>query len=329
MRRRDCAELPDDVSFEAASTLPVAGLTALRTLAVGGSALGRRVLVTGAAGGVGRFAVQLAARAGAHVTAVAASPERAAGLRELGAHEIVEDLEPAGEAFDVILESVGGPSLAAALQRVAPDGVVVSFGDSSGEPVQLQASSFYRRTGATVYAFMVFRELDRHASGRARPRHARRPRGGGGAARRDRHDGVLARGTRRGRGADGPARARQGRAGGRLTMPRRDERVVWSSDGGDRRKAQQRAGERDRVRAGDGRVRVRRETSGRRGKAVTTVSGVPVADAELRELAGRLKKRCGVGGTVKDGIIELQGDHRDAVVEVLRADGYDVVLAGG
>ena len=75
------------------------------------------------------------------------------------------------------------------------------------------------------------------------------------------------------------------------------------------------------------RVKVRRETAGRRGKAVTTISGVPLDDAGLRELAGRLKKRCGVGGSAKGGVIELQGDHRDVVVEVLRADGYDVVLA--
>jgi translation initiation factor 1 len=77
------------------------------------------------------------------------------------------------------------------------------------------------------------------------------------------------------------------------------------------------------------RVKVRRETAGRRGKAVTTISNVPLDDAGLRELAGRLKKRCGVGGSAKDGVIELQGDHRDAVMEMLRADGYDVVLAGG
>jgi translation initiation factor 1 len=102
--------------------------------------------------------------------------------------------------------------------------------------------------------------------------------------------------------------------------------LVWSSDEGDRR----RAGEDEprRPPAG-GRVKVRREVAGRRGKAVTTISGVPLDDAGLRELAGRLKKRCGVGGSAKGGVIELQGDHRDVVVEVLRADGYDVVLAGG
>jgi translation initiation factor 1 len=77
------------------------------------------------------------------------------------------------------------------------------------------------------------------------------------------------------------------------------------------------------------RVRVRRETAGRRGKAVTTIYDLPLDDAGLRELAGRLKKRCGVGGSAKDGVIELQGDHRDVVIAELEAAGYDAVLAGG
>jgi translation initiation factor 1 len=111
-------------------------------------------------------------------------------------------------------------------------------------------------------------------------------------------------------------------------MPRRgDTKVVWSSADGDLRKARD-PGLKAR-RAAGGRVKVRRETSGRRGKAVTTVADVPLDDDGLKELAGRLKKRCGVGGSVKDGVIELQGDHRDAVLEVLKADGYDAVLAGG
>ena len=80
---------------------------------------------------------------------------------------------------------------------------------------------------------------------------------------------------------------------------------------------------------GSERVKVRRETSGRRGKGVTAIYNVPLSDSELNELGTRLKKRCGVGGSVKDGVIELQGDHRDTVVEVLRGEGYDPVLAGG
>ena len=104
-----------------------------------------------------------------------------------------------------------------------------------------------------------------------------------------------------------------------------DRRLVWARGEGDRRTAR----EPRPAAGGGGRVKVRREVAGRRGKAVTTISGVPLDDAGLRELAGRLKKRCGVGGSAKGGVIELQGDHRDVVVELLRADGYDVVLAGG
>jgi len=111
-------------------------------------------------------------------------------------------------------------------------------------------------------------------------------------------------------------------------MSKRDANLVWSSDGGDRRR-ESRGRPAQSAPAGGGRVKVRREVAGRRGKAVTTVSNVPVDDAGLKELAGRLKKRCGVGGSAKDGVIELQGDHRDVVVEVLKAEGYDVVLAGG
>ena len=68
-------------------------------------------------------------------------------------------------------------------------------------------------------------------------------------------------------------------------------------------------------------MKVRREVGGRRGKTVTTVSGVPLADDGLKDLAGRLKKRCGVGGSVKDGVIELQGDHREVVLSVCGMPG--------
>jgi translation initiation factor 1 len=104
-------------------------------------------------------------------------------------------------------------------------------------------------------------------------------------------------------------------------------RVVYSTAEGDLRSARDPAVSQRRS-DGD-RVKVRREIAGRRGKAVTTVSGVPVDDMELKALAGRLKKRCGVGGSVKGGVIELQGDHRTVVVEVLEAEGFRPVLAGG
>jgi NADPH:quinone reductase-like Zn-dependent oxidoreductase len=159
------APLPDSVSFEAASTLPVAGLTAVRALEVGGPLLGRRVLVTGAAGGVGRFAVQLAHRAGAHVTGVIGSPERGAGLKELGADELVTELSPEGESFDLLLESVGGASLAAALTRVGVKGTIVSFGASSPDPTTFKVETFYNRGGPRLYGLRVFHELEFHGSG--------------------------------------------------------------------------------------------------------------------------------------------------------------------
>jgi NADPH2:quinone reductase len=159
------AALPDDVGFEAASTLPVAGLTALRALEVGGPLLGRRVLVTGAAGGVGRFAVQLAHRAGAHVTGVVRSLERGAGLREIGADELITELEPDGEPFDLLLESVGGASLAAAFTRVGPKGTIVAFGASSPEPTTFDVARFYNRGGPRLYGLRVFDELRFHGTG--------------------------------------------------------------------------------------------------------------------------------------------------------------------
>jgi translation initiation factor 1 len=104
---------------------------------------------------------------------------------------------------------------------------------------------------------------------------------------------------------------------------KRDSRVVYSTTDGDLRKA--RDPDLKKRQADGNRVQVRREVAGRRGKTVTTVSGVPVDDAELKQLAAKLKKRCGVGGSVKAGVIEIQGDHREAVVEILNGEGYTVV----
>ena len=81
--------------------------------------------------------------------------------------------------------------------------------------------------------------------------------------------------------------------------------------------------------AGDGRVRVGRETQGRGGKAVTVIRGLPLTPQELKALAKDLKQRCGTGGTVKDDAIEIQGDHRDAVVAELARRGFDAKRSGG
>ncbi|WP_196094350.1 stress response translation initiation inhibitor YciH [Enterobacter roggenkampii] len=80
---------------------------------------------------------------------------------------------------------------------------------------------------------------------------------------------------------------------------------------------------------GDGIVRIQRQTSGRKGKGVFLISGIDVDDAELTKLAAELKKKCGCGGAVKDGIIEIQGDKRDLIKSLLEAKGMKVKLAGG
>jgi translation initiation factor 1 len=79
----------------------------------------------------------------------------------------------------------------------------------------------------------------------------------------------------------------------------------------------------------DGTVRLRRETKGRGGGTVIVISGIPLVGPALKELAGALKKHCGCGGTIKDGIIEIQGDHRDTLLLELQTRGYRVKLAGG
>ncbi len=83
------------------------------------------------------------------------------------------------------------------------------------------------------------------------------------------------------------------------------------------------------VPAGDGVVHVSRETKGRKGKGVTLITGVPVDEDKLRALAKQLKRRCGAGGTVKDRVIEIQGDHRNLLIAELQKQGYTVKRAGG
>ncbi|HVH78198.1 MAG TPA: zinc-binding dehydrogenase [Stellaceae bacterium] len=150
------AALPDNVSFADAASLPVAGLTALRTLRHGTPVLGKRVLITGAAGGVGNLAVQIAAHAGARVTAVVGSAERAKVLDGLGAAEIVTNIEDAQGHFELILEAAGGASLAAAIARVAAKGIVVIYGNSSGESTPLNFRDFAEHQNARLQGFHYF-----------------------------------------------------------------------------------------------------------------------------------------------------------------------------
>ena len=147
------AQLPEAVSFEQAASLPIAGLTALRALRVDGSILGRRVLVTGATGGVGQFAVQLAVAAGARVTAQVSGPERTEEARLLGAHEVVVSLDDAAAgSFDLALDGVGGPQLREVLHRLAPGATVALYG-SVGGPSELMLPDFRGAPGASVTGF--------------------------------------------------------------------------------------------------------------------------------------------------------------------------------
>jgi len=194
VRTQDLAELPDDVTFAQAATLPVAGVTALRALEICGFVLGRRVLVTGASGGVGRFAIQLAARAGAHVTGVARNAERARGLAELGAAEVIFDIADAAE-HDRLLR----------LERSRPRVV------SDAQPLRPRS----RRDPARAVRLRGDRA---HRHRRQRPRPPRGTRRCGRPADADRPRGLVARSGARALGAARPARRRQGRPARRLTV---------------------------------------------------------------------------------------------------------------
>jgi NADPH:quinone reductase-like Zn-dependent oxidoreductase len=157
---RHLAALPDKVTFSQASTFPVAGLTALYALARGGLALGSRVLVTGATGGVGDFAVQLARLAGAHVTASVRRADQAGTVRALGAHDVIvgDDIPPSPK-HDVVIESVGGRTLGTALGALTAGGVCVTLGVSATSEVTFDARQFFVTGRTTLYGFYLFTEF--------------------------------------------------------------------------------------------------------------------------------------------------------------------------
>lgn len=154
------AALPGNVSFAAAATLPVAGLTALLTLEKGGSLLGKSVLITGASGGVGHFACQLAVLAGATVTAQVRRPELTDFVQTAGAHRVIvgDDLSVYAP-YDLALDSVGGALFPAILAALATDGLCVSFGATAGAEATFNASQFYGKGGLHLYGFILFHEL--------------------------------------------------------------------------------------------------------------------------------------------------------------------------
>jgi NADPH:quinone reductase len=148
------AVLPHEVGIEQAAALPLAGLTALRTLRLGGDLLGRRVLVTGASGGVGGTQVQLAVAAGAEVTAVAATRHHET-LLGCGAAAVVEDPTAADGLYDLVTDWVGGASLAAAIGRLAPCGTLV-LGSGSPDKTPINVYDFFGHEGARIVAYLSY-----------------------------------------------------------------------------------------------------------------------------------------------------------------------------
>ncbi len=146
---------PAGLAATTAAALPVAGLTALRILRMGGLLLDRRVCITGGAGGVGRLAIQLGHRAGAEVTAVVGRPERAEGLAALGADRVVVGADAAQGPFDLVLDAAGGASLAAAIGLVAPGGTVVTYGNSAREPTTFLVNDLYTKWGASIRGYFL------------------------------------------------------------------------------------------------------------------------------------------------------------------------------
>ncbi|MGW2425510.1 zinc-binding dehydrogenase [Streptomyces sp. NPDC001709] len=153
-------ELPDSVSVLQGAALPLAGLTALRLLRAAGPVLGRRVLLTGASGGVGHFVTELAAAAGAEVTAVTRDAARGARLAGLGAAEIVHDVADARGPYDIVLESTGGQALPLALARLARRGTLIWFGQASRTPATLDFFGFFDGPESAVIRHFHYLDAD-------------------------------------------------------------------------------------------------------------------------------------------------------------------------
>jgi len=147
------AELPDELPCRVAAALPLAGLTALRLVRAAGNLAGRRVLLTGASGGVGHYLTELAAGNGAQVTAVTGSAERGRRLAELGAEAVVLDVSGAIGPFSVIMESVGGKTFTTALTKLAPGGTVLWYGQAGLEPPVLDFFALFPVTPFTLRHF--------------------------------------------------------------------------------------------------------------------------------------------------------------------------------
>jgi NADPH:quinone reductase len=153
---RRLAVLPDAVSFATGAAMPLSALTALRALRTGGSLLGRDVLVTGASGGVGHFALQLAGLAGARVTALVSGDSRLALVRELGADRAVTTLDDSSPQFHLVIDGVGGPVLLEAIHHLAPEGVIALYGLASGDTAPITLRDFASGMLGRIIGFALF-----------------------------------------------------------------------------------------------------------------------------------------------------------------------------
>lgn len=147
------AELGSQIDDITAAALPLAGLTALRLVRAAGNLTGRKVLLTGASGGVGHYLTELAAANGAALTVVTASAERGSRLAELGAATVVHDVAAATGPFDLVLESVGGKTFGTALEKLAPGGTVLWYGQAGLEPPALDFFSLLPVSPVTIKHF--------------------------------------------------------------------------------------------------------------------------------------------------------------------------------
>lgn len=154
------AEIPDGVCVTEAAALPLAGLTALTLLRAAGPLIGRRLLITGASGGVGHYVTELAAGAGAEVTVVTADAERGARLAELGAAAVVHDVADAVGPFDVVMESTGGTALPIALGKLARRGTLLWFGQASRTPPTVDFFDFFTGPVSATVRHVAYADHD-------------------------------------------------------------------------------------------------------------------------------------------------------------------------
>ncbi|RYX78448.1 hypothetical protein EON76_06150 [bacterium] len=139
----DVTTLPNTVSFQEAAALPMAGLTAYRTIRKAGSLLGKSVLITAGGGGVGAYQTQIAALAGAKVTSVIRNKELREKMRErLSGHEIISAINEASQQFDIIFESIGGEMLTDAIKKLTENGKIIMFGNTSEKKSSINLFDF-------------------------------------------------------------------------------------------------------------------------------------------------------------------------------------------